>query len=903
MVELVVGDLYDLAANTQNGVRIHPEAVYECRYCPMFQISGSSLCDSDKGRGHAAAHRIAFEALLQPSPILICPICESPQKTSDTACIFGCMFNDLDLVEHLEKDHSDILADDTVCDFSDSRYLLTTFQEKELPRTILESSGEAADVVDSGVDDGTIIDHATLVPINSYTISQRLQSDDDKDAELNSPGVDDRKSSQTDNSATDKFRGNVEAIHVSMVSGDEGGVTHENHADAVRNSKRTSRKKRCKRPRPRGQMRGVSVVTCLPCQWSPSAVSDPMRMRDEISKHVRFHIREESARHPSKSSSFSADQRILSTMDSSLEEYFGKEHLTDLSGIINSQVMESVYGELLAKLFGICVPLVYRILHGNNGNPFRSPEASRRKRNARFTRPKINKGSLKAIPLGRAGRNSERNGPVSAELTEGSDADCSVEECADLLVAGNFESDQHIQCARAECGHSLLALADRMAIVRHIAAHIRHDEARLLNKNGAYAAVACECGMAVGSAIGYIYHIAHDHVFEHKKFSDICATIVSYITLVVDSAIESVLPVCVDFRATKWPLWYAYFSLENDEGDEKFFSDSTDLNEHWLKLWEDLVDEHTTGRSISPGDRIKLFKMHPFVDGERPLSRKRKSLPLMDSEAFYRSLSLVWRRLDSWAYDPVHRTQLASESRWIRLAQIRRKAFLEANKDEYEYSDIFSGLAADPKLDIEGGPHLLDWSSVTQDVTHTDDVAANEIVPVSSENSSLSAVSPVNVLALAIEQCANSPSSDLIVNPSSTSGSSYQEPGGAAELSGTVVRCSNCSNVCINSLDTAAIKNHCALHAVMEGRMLCSLYIHRGADRPQICPFCHSEVNLYKPGGFLHHLQSRHMHKARIIYDRYLFPPFSAAKIFSDPFVPSGRPRGGSLTKSRFIAS
>ncbi|KAK6036996.1 hypothetical protein COOONC_25499, partial [Cooperia oncophora] len=72
----------------------------------------------------------AFEALLEPAPVLICPICDLPQKTSDVACVFGCMFNDLDLVDHLERDHSDILADDMVCDFSDPRYLFTTFQEK-----------------------------------------------------------------------------------------------------------------------------------------------------------------------------------------------------------------------------------------------------------------------------------------------------------------------------------------------------------------------------------------------------------------------------------------------------------------------------------------------------------------------------------------------------------------------------------------------------------------------------------------------------------------------------------------------------------------------------------------------------------------------------------------------------
>ncbi|KAE9412264.1 hypothetical protein Angca_000622, partial [Angiostrongylus cantonensis] len=161
---------------------------------------------------------------------------------------------------------------------------------------------------------------------------------------------------------------------------------------------------------------------------------------------------------------------------------------------------------------------------------------------------------------------------------------------------------------------------------------------------------------------------------------------------IIETAIESVLALRVDFRVTKWPLWCAYFSLENDDGDENFFADSTDLNEHWLKLWEDLIEEHITGKSMSLGDTIKLFEMHPFVDEQRLQSRKHKSVSLMDSKTLYRSLSMVWQRLDNWAYDPVHRTQLASESRWIRLAQIRRKVFLEAKKDENQNPDIWSSL-------------------------------------------------------------------------------------------------------------------------------------------------------------------------------------------------------------------
>ncbi|KAJ1347221.1 hypothetical protein KIN20_002230 [Parelaphostrongylus tenuis] len=311
MVELVVSDLYDQIANTQTRVRIRPEAVYECRYCPMYRISGSVLRDSYKGRAHAAAHRIAFEALLEPSPVLICPICDQPQKTSDTACIFGCMFNDLDLVENLEQDHVDILTDDMVCDFSDPRYLLTTFREIQLPRTMSESSDEASDVIDSDADDGTTTD----------------PSDGDNDVELDTD-VDEphRKSLATEDSVMKEVSGDVsheftrnrplrrncvakiepkeEPLSNDELSGDEASVAHGNQVVAITNSKRTSRKKRCGKVLPRKHMPGVSVITCLVCQWTPSVVSDSKRMRDEISTHVRFHIRKESKRFPNKSSSF-----------------------------------------------------------------------------------------------------------------------------------------------------------------------------------------------------------------------------------------------------------------------------------------------------------------------------------------------------------------------------------------------------------------------------------------------------------------------------------------------------------------------------------------------------------------------------------------------------------------------
>uniref|UniRef100_A0A0K0DQ26 C2H2-type domain-containing protein n=1 Tax=Angiostrongylus cantonensis TaxID=6313 RepID=A0A0K0DQ26_ANGCA len=832
MVELVVSDLYDKIANEQTGVRVDPEVFYECKHCPAFQISGSSLRDSDKGRAHAAAHRIAFEALLEPSPVLICPICDFALKTSGTACIFGCMFNDLDLVKHLEQDHVDVLADDVVCDFSDPRYLLTTFQEKQLSRSIPEryvmcgnevlcclSSDEVADVTDSDVDDGTTVD----------------LSNDDNDAELNpcNNGESSHMFLSNGGSAMDEVNTNVERAHVEGESEDGISVIHWNQVVSDTNSNRTSnQKKRCEKLLLRRKMSGVSVVTCMVCQWSPPRVRDSMRIRDEVSKH---------------------DQRMLSCMDFSLEEYFEKEHLSDLSGTINSQIMERVYGELLAKLFGICIPLVYRILHGNNGNPFRRPDASRKKRKViRFTRSKGRRENLKAIPLGKAGHISDRDLSIRFEAKESSDAGSCEQDCADLLVAGNFESDQHIQCARAECGHSLLALADRMAIVRHVAAHIRHDETRLLNRTGASSVVACDCGMAVGSAMGYIYHIVHDHVFEQKQFSDISATII------VETAIASVLSLRVDFRATKWPLWCAYFSLENDEGDENFFAGCTDLNERWLKLWEDFIEEHLTGKSMSPGDTIKLFEMHPFVDEQRLQSRKHKSVAIMDSKSLYRSLSMVWRRLDNWAYDPVHRAQLASESRWIRLAQIRRKVFLESNKDEYQNPDIWSGVTTG--ANFRNRRDFFGWK-----------IGFCYVVLLAG------AVQFLLKFPFENAECPNS-SSGLVVIPSSANESDYQETTGVAELSGAVVRCSSCSNVCISAVDTAAIKNHCALHAAMEGRMLCSLYIHSAADRPLVCPFCHCEVNVYKPMKFLHHLQAKHMDKARIIYDRYLFHYFPQQK-------------------------
>lgn len=40
----------------------------------------------------------------------------------------------------------------------------------------------------------------------------------------------------------------------------------------------------------------------------------------------------------------------------------------------------------------------------------------------------------------------------------------------------------------------------------------------------------------------------------------------------------------------------------------------------------------------------------------------------------------VWAYVNRWSNDPMYRVELASESRWIRIAQIRRRAFLESKK-------------------------------------------------------------------------------------------------------------------------------------------------------------------------------------------------------------------------------
>ncbi|VDO26434.1 unnamed protein product [Haemonchus placei] len=924
MVEIAVGDLYDQIASKQEGIVIHPEALYECKYCAMFQISGSELRDSDRGRSHAAAHRIAFEALLEPAPVLICPICDLPQKTSEVACVFGCMFNDLDLVEHLERDHSDILADDMVCDFSDPRYLFTTFREKGGPKNL--SLDQRNSEQTNGPEGGD--DRSTVVLSDGDEGSRSSSADDNRLECKHSPNgageghaneADHNDSGDGRNSGGGRSRSGEESMeaNASCVSEhSEPNSTqepmHDNEHPPNNEGAVPMDTERDKRPENspqeaqpvRKQMAGVSIITCLVCDWSPSSVHDSNRMRDELSSHVRLHIRDESNKIPSRGDSFFGDKRLLSCMDFSLEEYFEKEHLTDLSGTINSRIMERVYGDLLTKLFGICVPLVYRILHGNNGNPFRSPEmfTNKRRRARRVNRSKAGKDASKKTATRASKSSMRRTHSTSTFTTESfnSDADSSTYECADLLGIGNFETNQHIQCARAECGHYLLTPADRMSLVRHIAAHIRHDEMRLLKAGGVSPLVACDCGVAMGSPMGYIYHIVHDHVFERKKFTDLAATIVSYLMLIVETAIESVLAVRVDFRATRWTLWCAYFALENDEGDEKLFIDSTDLNEHWWKLWESLLDECVTGKNMTLGDTIKLFEMHPYVDEERLRTRKHKSIPVMDAEKIQRSLSAVWLHLNQWSNDPVNRVHLASESRWIRLAQLRRKVFLESKKkgDQNKADNLHSITICSIPSSFECKQRQLaavaDQSSPTalhvaailfcQLNFHTTDSDAGSTTSITVNASA----SVIDVLDACSRQDAM------------TSANTAQEEADVAELSVKYVHCLICANICIRADNAAYIKNHCALHAVLEGRMLCSLYIHRAADRPQMCPFCPTEMNVYKPTDFLEHIRRKHEKKSRMIYDRFLHSYFPQSKIFSEPTTEES-PREEEQCRSDFI--
>ncbi|EYC44590.1 hypothetical protein Y032_0456g1780 [Ancylostoma ceylanicum] len=944
MVEFAVGDLYDEVASKNNGAVVKPDAFYECKYCPMFQISGTSLRDSDTGRVHAAAHRIAFEALLEPSPVLLCPICDLPQKTSEVACVFGCMFNDLDLVEHLEHEHGEVLRDEMVCDFSDPRYLFTTFREK---RSATSASAERHSDVTEGPNE--VDDDRTTITLSDGDMELN-ESDGDELEEKYSPQDSSMESSLGEAQTSAGCEGVVSAgadnsdVTVGAVIADppqtmdapESNPSQENSANpsclenecnhndeqgnAMDTNAGTSRTENQVRDtvvelRRREQMEGVSYIECLICDWSPLSFHDPRKMREELSSHVRSHIREEASKLPGRTDSSFADQRLLSCMDFSLEEYFEKEHLTDLSGTINSRIMERVYSDLLSKLFGICVPVVYRILHGNNGNPFRPPEVVRKRRKARL-RSKGGKDNPRSSCALGVVRTFQRTFSNSTETTESSDADSGFRESNDLPGIGSFESDQHIQCARAECGHSLLTPADKMAIVHHIAAHIRHDEARLLNRAGASPLVACDCGVSIGSPMGYVYHIVHDHVFERRQFSDIAATIASYLMLIVETAIESVLAVRLDFRSNKWTLWCAYFCLEDDEGDEQLFADSTDLNEHWLKLWEDLIDESVTGKSMTLGDTIKLFEMHPFVDEHRLQTRKHKSVPVMDSDKVDRSLLKIWRRLNSWASDPVNRTHLACDSRWIRLAQIRRKVLLESRKSEHGQSDVLCRISVKTSSTLfDGGKRssrpsfALKPPAVTSSTeAETSGSAVVAAVQESSEphNEGVTELTGCEATCSSMNESemagvADAPNALVSASSVATTSSSSREDRAVFSLTipsrestgeyashGKLLHCTICANVYISAMNTALIKDHCALHAAMEGRMLCALYIHRAADRPQTCPFCCMEMNVYKPAEFLEHVKVKHMEKARIIYDRYLHQYFPQSKIFSGPVAPAG---------------
>ncbi|CAJ0605514.1 unnamed protein product [Cylicocyclus nassatus] len=896
MVEFAVGDLYDAVASRTTVAVINPAASYECKYCPMFQISGAALRDSDTGRAHAAAHRIAFEALLEPSPVLICPICDLPQKTSEVACVFGCMFNDLDLVEHLEHEHDETLRDEMVCDFSDPRYLLTTFREKRSSskKSVLEARTSEASSDSTAADD----DRNTIVLSDGDVESNADEEAEEKFSPLNttdSPsneGAARQETSSAEPAATSMDISNTDCSPPVASSAGEHlldppesstaqdsdvarlnpeSECNNNNSEAMvigTDSNHTKTQEQLSsepipepivevEPRPREQMEGVSFVACLVCDWSPQTFSDPHKMREEISSHVRSHIREEANKLPGRADGSFADHRLLSCMDFSLEEYFEKEHLTDLSGTINSRIMERVYSDLLTKLFGICVPVVYRILHGNNGNPFRPPESAQKRRIARLGRGGGKYSGVWSL------RNTLRRVSNSTE-TESSDADSTARDSDDLPGIASYDTDQHIQCARAECGHSLLTPTDRMAVVHHIAAHIRHDESRLLGRAGASPVVSCDCGITVGSPMGYVYHIVHDHVFEHRQFSEIAATILSYLILIVETAIESVLAVRLDFRSTKWTLWCAYFCLEEDEGEEQFFADSTDLNEHWLKLWEDLIDESMTGKNMTLGDTIKLFEMHPFVDEHRLQTRKHKSVPIMYADKLNRSLTKIWRRLNSWAADPVNRIHLAADSRWIQLAQTRRKVLLEYKKGEHGQADLLCRISIKTLGSSESQKRKR---SVPKTVC-----GANRV-------RMLEATLPVNVTPdTSVTVCS-------VASVASHPGADHAGTSNEQRDIGELVRCNICADVSISATDAASIKDHCALHAALEGRMLCALYIHRSAERPPTCPFCCLEMNVYKPAEFLDHMKVKHMDKARKVYYRYLHQFFPQSKIFSEPFT------------------
>ncbi|ETN68670.1 hypothetical protein NECAME_05515 [Necator americanus] len=131
-------------------------------------------------------------------------------------------------------------------------------------------------------------------------------------------------------------------------------------------------------------------------------------------------------------------------------------------------------------------------------------------------------------------------------------------------------------------------------------------------------------------------------------------------------------------------------------------------------------------------------------------------------------------------------------------------------------------------------------------------------------------------------------------------------------LGGKLLHCKICAHLSISATNTATIKDHCALHAIMEGRMLCALYIHRAADRPQSCPFCCIEINIYKAMEFIEHMKVerkefisyilvKHMEKARMIYDRYLHRYFPQSKIFSGPYPPTFEAAENSFSRGDFI--
>ncbi|CAJ0963302.1 unnamed protein product, partial [Mesorhabditis belari] len=132
-MEIVIGDIYDHLASGKSDERM--QGTFLCGFCNLeLTNDDDDLVECKKAQAHAAAHRLAFETLLeQKTPFPACPICEEiiiSQKSlsNKTGQV---LFNDLDVVEHLEKNHFESLIEDFINDFDQPPYLGTTFKRKD----------------------------------------------------------------------------------------------------------------------------------------------------------------------------------------------------------------------------------------------------------------------------------------------------------------------------------------------------------------------------------------------------------------------------------------------------------------------------------------------------------------------------------------------------------------------------------------------------------------------------------------------------------------------------------------------------------------------------------------------------------------------------------------------------